>query len=90
MSKILGLDLGTNSIGWAVVDTEQNKIIGTGVRIFPEGVEVKTIGMGDKEQSRNAKRRESRQIRRQYFRKKLRRSELLKTLITHGTTHNAP
>jgi CRISPR/Cas system Type II protein with McrA/HNH and RuvC-like nuclease domain len=25
MSKILGLDLGTNSLGWAVVETEDNK-----------------------------------------------------------------
>jgi CRISPR/Cas system Type II protein with McrA/HNH and RuvC-like nuclease domain len=36
MSKILGLDLGTNSIGWALVDTSANKIISRGVRIFPE------------------------------------------------------
>lgn len=34
MSKILGLDLGTNSIGWAIVDTDQNKIIDCCVRIF--------------------------------------------------------
>jgi len=34
MSKILGLDLGTNSIGWAIVDTNQNKIIDYGARIF--------------------------------------------------------
>lgn len=27
MSKILGLDLGKNSTGWAVVDTNQNKFI---------------------------------------------------------------
>jgi len=36
MGKILGLDLGTNSIGWAIVDTEDNKIENCGVRIFPE------------------------------------------------------
>jgi CRISPR-associated endonuclease Csn1 len=39
MSKILGLDLGTNSIGWAVINKEDENIIGSGVRIFPEGVE---------------------------------------------------
>jgi len=44
MSKILGLDLGTNSIGWAVVDDSQNKILGTGVRIFPMGVVEKDLG----------------------------------------------
>ena len=35
MAKILGLDLGTNSIGWAIVDSETNKLINCGARIFP-------------------------------------------------------
>ena len=78
MAKILGLDLGTNSIGWAVVDTTENKILDTGVRIFPEGVEPKTIGQGDKEQSKNATRRDKRQMRRQFYRKRLRKIKLLK------------
>lgn len=34
MGRILGLDLGTNSIGWAIVDTDQNKIVDCGVRVF--------------------------------------------------------
>lgn len=38
MKKILGLDLGTNSIGWALI--ENNNILGMGSRIFPEGVYV--------------------------------------------------
>lgn len=34
MSKILGLDLGTNSIGWAIID--QNKSIENyGIKAFP-------------------------------------------------------
>jgi CRISPR-associated endonuclease Csn1 len=33
--KILGLDLGTNSIGWALVDIENRKIEGIGSRIIP-------------------------------------------------------
>jgi len=81
MAKILGLDLGTNSIGWAVVDTEKKKIIDTNVRIFPEGVEPKTIGMGDKEQSKNATRRDNRQMRRQFYRKRMRKIKLLEALI---------
>ena len=81
MSKILGLDLGTNSIGWAIVDDKENKIINTGVRIFPEGIEPDTIGKGDKEQSKNAARREARQMRRQNFRTRIRRIKLLETLI---------
>lgn len=83
MNRILGLDLGTNSIGWALVNNVENKILGTGVRIFPEGVETKTIGSGEKEQSKNATRREARQTRRQYFRKKLRKAKLLDVLIDH-------
>ena len=81
MKKILGLDLGTNSIGWAVVDKENEQIIDAGVRIFPEGVEPTTIGMGDKEQSKNATRREKRQLRRHFYRKRLRKIKLLEALI---------
>jgi len=37
--KILGLDLGTNSIGWALIqqnlESEQGRILGTGSRIIP-------------------------------------------------------
>ncbi|HQO32646.1 MAG TPA: hypothetical protein PK534_10595, partial [Chitinophagales bacterium] len=39
MKKILGLDLGTNSIGWALVEADNNnipiRIIGMGSRIIP-------------------------------------------------------
>ncbi len=94
--KILGLDLGTNSIGWAVVNAsfvmEDNKlklenytgIDDCGVRIFPEGVEPKTIGQGIKERSRNVTRREKRQMRRQFYRKRLRRIKLLELLVEQG------
>lgn len=81
MTKILGLDLGTNSIGWAVVDEKQEKILGTGVRIFQEGVNRDSSG---KEVSKNATRRDARQIRRQGFRKKLRRKLLTKELRANG------
>jgi CRISPR-associated endonuclease Csn1 len=43
MAKILGLDLGTNSIGWAVVEKENGEdfeLIDKGVRIFQEGVNI--------------------------------------------------
>ncbi|MGV9003821.1 type II CRISPR RNA-guided endonuclease Cas9 [Flavobacterium sp.] len=81
MGKILGLDLGTNSIGWAIVEDISNEIIDSGVRIFPEGVIAKTIGQGDREESKNAKRRESRQARRGFYRKRLRKIKLLRILI---------
>lgn len=35
MAKILGLDLGSNSIGWAVVDNEKKCIEAAGSRIIP-------------------------------------------------------
>lgn len=44
MKKILGLDLGTNSIGWALVeqdfDNKQGKILGIGSRIIPMSQDV--------------------------------------------------
>jgi CRISPR/Cas system Type II protein with McrA/HNH and RuvC-like nuclease domain len=30
MKKILSLDLGTNSIGWALIDKDAQKILGMG------------------------------------------------------------
>lgn len=35
MGKTLGLDLGTNSIGWALVNNDTNELIECGVKIFP-------------------------------------------------------
>lgn len=81
MSKILGLDLGSNSLGWAVIDDEQQVIMDSGVRIFPEGVE--NLGEGEREESKNAQRREHRQARRQFFRKRLRKIHLLRLLIDY-------
>lgn len=80
MAKTLGLDLGTNSIGWAVVDKENNAILDSGVRIFPMGVV--DINQGeDREMSKNATRRIHRQTRRQVQRKRLRKVKLLEVLI---------
>ena len=79
MAKILGLDLGTNSIGWAVVDDVDNKILGIGSRIFPEGVV--NLGEGEgREASKNASRTEDRGVRRQFFRRRLRKRYLLREL----------
>lgn len=75
MSKTLGLDLGTNSIGWAIIDTIDQKILGMGSRIFPMGIE--NIGEGDNELSKNASRTGSRGTRRQFFRKRLSKKKLL-------------
>jgi len=40
MSKILGLDLGTNSIGWAVIDSNSNQM-DCGVRVFKNGLKLR-------------------------------------------------
>lgn len=34
MAKTLGLDIGTNSIGWATIDTDRNQQIESGAKIF--------------------------------------------------------
>ena len=81
MARVLGLDLGSNSIGWAIIDDSKNTIIGTGVRIFPEGVE--NLGDGVREISRNASRRGARQQRRSHYRRRLRKKKLLFALIEH-------
>ncbi|MDI1255127.1 MAG: type II CRISPR RNA-guided endonuclease Cas9 [Flavobacterium sp.] len=78
MAKILGLDLGTNSIGWALIDDKLNTILGIGSRIFPMGVE--NLGDGDNEMSKNASRTGARGVRRQFFRRRLRKKILLQKL----------
>ncbi len=62
----LGLDVGANSIGWAVLKTDEEgspfKLLGTGVRIFEAGAEG-DIESG-REESRARPRREARSTRR--------------------------
>lgn len=38
MKKILGLDLGTNSIGWAVINASQNTRDNGTTYLVPEGI----------------------------------------------------
>lgn len=79
MAKILGLDLGTNSIGWTIIDDDKGKVLGMGSRIFPMGVV--NLGEGEgREMSKNAGRRGARGTRRQFFRRRLRKKVLLKEL----------
>lgn len=73
MTYTLGLDLGPNSIGWACVDKDGQKILAIGSRIFQEGV---VNYNQSKEKSRNQSRREARQSRRQYARRRQRKDKL--------------
>lgn len=43
MSRILGLDLGTNSIGWAIIDNEANSLLNSGIKIFKTSPKQKVI-----------------------------------------------
>ena len=80
MKKILGLDLGTNSIGWALISTNESgkpqKIEGMGSRIIPMGTDKQDYekGVGI---TKNATRREKRTARKGNKRYKLRRNKLL-------------
>ncbi len=87
---VFGLDIGTNSIGWAVVEglaskkgstLKGNKLVDAGVRVFPEGVERSSQGT---EQSPNVKRREARASRRLHQRKSQRLLDLRAILSKHG------
>ena len=86
MPNILGLDLGTNSIGWALLESSDDKgnditgIVDTGVRIFQEGVDRSTTGA---ELSKNASRRAARGARKLHKRRNQRRYDLKEALINH-------
>ncbi len=100
MKKILGLDLGTNSIGWAVVNEaekegEKSSIVKLGVRTISFDNFVNTVSKkacmdavadfnGGKSISCNAGRTQSRSMRRNLQRYKLRRDHLRKLLKEHG------
>ena len=87
MKKILGLDLGTNSIGWALIhqDFERKKgeILGMGSRIIPMGAELSKFEQGQA-QTKNANRRIARGARKLNKRYKQRRNKLIYILKELG------
>lgn len=78
----LGIDLGSNSLGTALIDPDKGEIVFAGVRVFQAGVE------GDletgREQSRAAARREKRLQRRQTDRRRRRLNNVFKILQSMG------
>jgi CRISPR-associated endonuclease Csn1 len=85
MKRILGLDLGTNSIGWALVDLENNKIEGMGSRIIPMTQDVlDTFSGGKPLETQTAARTSYRGIRRIRERHLLRRERLHRVLNVLG------
>jgi CRISPR-associated endonuclease Csn1 len=84
MKKILGLDLGTNSIGWALVDADEKKIEGMGSRIIPMSQDI--LGKFDSGNSisQTAERTGYRSVRRLRERHLLRRERLHRVLHIMG------
>ncbi len=90
MKKILGLDLGVASIGWAIISEDSQNgnakcnILGMGSRIIPyEGIEGNEFSKGSGE-SRNANRTKARTARKGYDRYQLRRKYLVEVLIKNS------
>ena len=89
MKKILGLDLGTTSIGWALVnqaesENERSSIIRAGVRVNPLSVDEKDNFEKGKDVATNSDRRLKRSMRRNLQRYKQRRSNLIGILKEQG------
>lgn len=88
MKKLLGLDIGTNSIGWALIDydfdNKTGEIKALGSRIIPlEADKLKDFQQG-RSASLAAERRMARQARRLKYRYKLRRERLIKVFKILG------
>ncbi|MDD2953204.1 MAG: type II CRISPR RNA-guided endonuclease Cas9 [Parabacteroides sp.] len=89
MKKILGLDLGTNSIGWALVNEAENSeevssIMKLGVRVNPLTVDEMQNFEKGKSITTNADRRLKRGMHRNLQRYKLRRDVLIEQLKEVG------
>ena len=89
MKKILGLDLGTASIGWAVVNEaenagEESSIVQLGVRVNPLTVDEMTNFEKGKSITTNADRTLKRSARRNLQRFKIRRANLIEVLMQNN------
>lgn len=87
---ILGLDIGSNSIGWAVLSDPiipaENNLIDCGVRVFPAGTNNSKPGS---ETSKTGDRRAARGMRRQLERRSRRKTNLKNALARHGLLRSA-
>lgn len=77
-------DIGTNSIGWCVLDPKNKRIVDTGVRLFSDGRDPKS------KQSLAADRRAARMMRRQRDRRLDRNARLMEVLVRHGLMPTDP
>lgn len=96
MKRVLGLDLGSSSIGWAVVEehskeiisesciSDKDKIVAIGSRIIPLSTDESTQFSKGQALTKNADRTKSRTQRKGYDRYQLRRALLLEKLAQLG------
>lgn len=89
MKRILGLDLGTTSIGWALVneaenDNETSSIVRLGVRVNPLTADEKSNFEKGKAITTNAERQKGHTARINLQRYKLRRQNLYNCLKEYG------
>lgn len=80
MKKTLGLDLGSNSLGWAILDNDTGTILDSGVLVFPEGINP----ADDSLKTPAAIRRAARMARRIKFHRKIRKWKVLDLLWQNG------
>lgn len=85
--RIIGLDLGTASVGFAYIVLEKGSdgdsrgtILESNSRIFPAAVD----GRGKSQKPKNKARRDARHMRRQHRRKRIRRNKLRALLVANG------
>lgn len=79
----LGLDIGTNSIGWCLSD-DKGEIVDLGVRVFSDGREPSKLSVAGSGTPLAVKRREARSARRRRDRYLGRRAAMLLALRRHG------
>ncbi|MDT7829268.1 HNH endonuclease domain-containing protein [Pricia sp. S334] len=88
MKRVLGLDLGTNSIGWALTNYDfvkkEGEILGMGSRIIPMDAKQMSDFSTGQSISATAERTAARSMRRLYQRNKLRRERLHRVLNILG------
>ena len=96
MKRVLGLDLGSSSIGWAIIEeyskeilsednnSEKDKIVAIGSRIIPLSTDESTQFSKGQALTKNADRTKNRTQRKGYDRYQLRRALLLEKLAELG------
>ena len=82
---VLGIDLGTSSVGWAMIgwrDGGPAGLLRAGSRVFDAGMDVDN--KSGKESSRNLARRTARLVRRQHWRRARRLKKIFNLLKSYG------